>query len=51
MLDWTLSQNGKNTLPLHAVHQLARSAKTYLDAVVPDEVLTANADAITYQIK
>ena len=51
MLDWTLSQNGKNTLPLHAVDQLGRSAKTYLDAVVPDQALIANADASTYQIK
>ena len=27
MLDWILSQNYKNTLPLHTIHQLARSAK------------------------
>ena len=28
MLDWILSQNSRNTLPLHTVDQLARSAKT-----------------------
>ena len=27
MLDWILSQNYRNTLPLHAVDQLARSIK------------------------
>ena len=28
MLDWILSQKCRNTLPLHKVDQLARSAKT-----------------------
>ena len=35
MLDWILSQNCRNTLPLHAVDQLARSQWNILDAVVP----------------
>ena len=28
MLDWILSQNCINTLPLHTIHQLAKSAKS-----------------------
>ena len=36
--------------PLHTVDQLARRAKS-LDAVVPDQLFAANADAVAYHME
>ena len=51
MLHWILSKKKcRNTFPLRTVDQLARSAKS-LEAVVPNQLLAANADAVAYQME
>ena len=50
MLDWIFSQNCRNSLPLHTSDQLSEECKI-LDAVVPNELLTANANTGSYQIE
>ena len=43
MLDWVLSPNCRRTIPLHTVES------KNLDAVVPNKLLAANAEAVGYQ--
>ena len=50
MVDWILSQNCRNTLPLHTADQLSEEYKN-LDAVIPDQLLAANTDAVAYQME
>ena len=50
MLDRILSQNCRNTLPLHAVDQLSEGCKN-LDVVVPNQLLAVNVDAVAYQME
>ena len=50
MLDRILSQNYRNTLPLHTADQLSEGCKN-LDVVVPNQLLAANVDAVAYQME
>ena len=47
MLDWILSQNCRNTLPLHTFDQLAQNLRCYC----ADQLLAANVDTVAYQIE
>ena len=50
MVEWVLSQNCRNTLILHTIDQLSKECKN-VDVLVPNQLLAAIADAITYQVK
>ena len=53
MLDWTFAQNCRNEFTSFAYSWSISYSEEYkiLDAVVPDELLAANANAGSYQIK
>ena len=47
MFDWILSQNCRNTLPLHTVDQVAKN----VDTAIPDQFLAARANTSAYQME
>ena len=49
MLDWIFSQKCRNSLSLLTADQLTSEKYKMLDAIVPDELLAANASAGFYQ--
>ena len=46
MLDCILSENGRNTLPLHTVDQLASSAKKWEAALASEDETCENSNLL-----